>query len=136
MNGQEESTANKHILVVDDDIELVLTYQALLQTHGYQASTAGNGSEALRVVKNSKVDAILCDLDMPELSGDLFYVEVGRTWPLLLKRFIFITGNTENPTYASFLKRTEVPVLAKPVSIDRLLEQLQTVLGIEAKASV
>lgn len=133
MNGQPGLVAGKHILVVDDDIELALTYQALLQAHDYQASTAANGAEALRMVRNSKVDAILCDLDMPELSGDLFYLEVGRGWPQLQRRFIFITGNTHNPTYADFLKRTEVPVLAKPVSFDRLLSQLKTLLETEPK---
>ena len=56
---------NKHVLVVDDDIELALTYQELLQEHGYQASTAANGREALKLVMNSEVDAILCDLSMP-----------------------------------------------------------------------
>jgi two-component system, cell cycle sensor histidine kinase and response regulator CckA len=135
MEDRKGSVEGKHVLVVDDDIELALTYQALLQAHDYQASTAANGAEALKLVRNGKVDAILCDLDMPELSGDLFYIEVGRAWPQLLRRFIFVTGNAQNPTYENFLKSVPVPVLPKPVSIDRLLDTLQTVLGTASRPS-
>ena len=120
---------NRHILVVDDDIELALTYQELLQAHGYQASTAANGREALKLVMTKDLDAILCDLSMPELAGDLFYREVGRARPRLLKRFVFLTANADSPLYETFLKSVTVPVIAKPASVESVLEQLAAVLG-------
>ena len=55
---------------------------------------------------------------MPELAGDLFYREVGRARPRLLKRFIFLTANADNPLYETFLKSLNVPVIAKPASVD------------------
>lgn len=126
----ENSPANsKHVLVVDDDLELALTYQALLQVHNYRASTAGDGVQALKLVLNGDVDAVLCDLTMPELPGDLFYIAVSRARPQLLKRFIFVTANADNPLYETFLKSVKAPVLAKPVSFDRLLEELKAVLA-------
>ena len=120
---------SKHVLVVDDDIELTFTYQALLQLRGYRVSTAGDGAQALKLVLNSDVDAILCDLNIPELSGDLFYIEVGRARPHLLKRFIFFTANADNPLYETFLKSVKAPVLAKPVSLDHLIGKLQAVFS-------
>jgi CheY-like chemotaxis protein len=129
MDTQISAVNGKHVLIVDDDIELALTYQALLQLRNYRASTAANGREALKLVKSGGVDAILCDLNMPELAGDLFYLEVGRAWPQLLKRFIFLTAYADNPLYQSFLESVKAPVLAKPVSFDRLLEKLKAVLG-------
>jgi CheY-like chemotaxis protein len=128
MENQDSATQDKHVLVVDDDLELALTYEALLQVHGYRVSTAGNGAEALKLVLNSDVDAILCDLNMPELAGDLFYTEVGRARPHLLQRFIFVTANADNPLYETFLKSVKAPVLAKPVSFDRLLGKLKAIL--------
>ena len=121
--------SSKHVLVVDDDIELAFTYQALLQLRGYRVSTAANGAQALKLVLNSDVDAILCDLSMPELAGDLFYIEVSRARPHLLKRFIFVTANADNPLYETFLKSVKAPVLAKPVSLDRLVGKLQAVFS-------
>jgi CheY-like chemotaxis protein len=128
MENQSSAGNNKHVLVVDDDIELALTYQASLQLHGYRVSTAADGVEALQLVLKSDVDAILCDLSMPELSGDLLYAEISRARPYLLKRFIFVTGNANDPLYESFLQKVKAPVLAKPVSIDYLLGKLKSVL--------
>ena len=82
----------------------------------------------MKLVLNSEVDAILCDLSMPELAGDLFYREVGRARPRLLKRFVFLTANAENPLYETFLKSVAVPVIAKPASVDSVLEKLAAVL--------
>ena len=135
LESRNGSPRGKRVLLVDDDIELLLTYQELLQAHDYEVSTAENGDQALRLLKSREVDAIICDLDMPELSGDLLYVEVGQAWPPLLKRFIFLTGNAENPTYERFLKTSRANVLFKPLSIACLLEKLQVVLDIQAKPS-
>src|ERR1035437_5228646 len=119
----------KHVLVVDDDIELTLTWQELLQAHDYRASTAATGVQALKLVMSCDVDAILCDLSMPELAGDLFYFAVGRLRPQLLKLFIFVTGNADNLLYKTCLKTVKAPIFTKPVSFDRLLESLKAVIG-------
>jgi DNA-binding NtrC family response regulator len=135
MKPRNGLTQGKRVLIVDDDIDLLLTYEDLLQAHDYQTSTAENGAQALVLLRTREVDAILCDLDMPELSGDLLYAEVGRTRPEVLNRFIFVTGNSDNPVYEEFLQRTKPTVLCKPVPIDRLLEYLGRVTGEQAKAS-
>jgi CheY-like chemotaxis protein len=120
---------NTHVLLVDDDIGLALMYQELLQAHGYEVSTAADGQQDLKALKTGSVEAIICDLSMPELSGDLFYREVGLAYPELLKRFIFLTANADHPLYERFLKTISAPVLAKPATIERLLEQLAVVLS-------
>jgi DNA-binding NtrC family response regulator len=136
MQNRDGSLNGMHVLVVDDDLELALTYQALLQAHHYRASTAFNGAQALNLVMNEEVHAIICDLSMPELAGDLFYIEVGRRRPELLSRFIFVTANADNPLYDAFLKKVRAPVLSKPASVDCLLETLRQVLQPQAKASI
>jgi len=133
MESQSGPSPSKHVLVVDDDIELALTFQALLQVHGYRVSTAADGAQALKLVLHSDVDAILCDLQMPELTGDIFYAEVGRARPRLGKRFMFITGNADDPLYETFLKSVKAPVLRKPVSMDRLLGKLDALFRFEAE---
>ena len=104
-------------------------YQELLQESGYDVSTASNGQEALKMMSNIKVDAVVCDLGMPELSGDLFYHEVGLAHPELRKRFVFLTANADNPLYETFLRSVAAPVVEKPATIERLLEKLRPVLA-------
>jgi DNA-binding NtrC family response regulator len=132
---RKKPVQSRVILVVDDDIELLLVYQGLLEANDYEACLARNGAQALGVIKKRKVDAILCDLCMPELSGDLLYGAVSRAEPRLRKRFIFITGNAESPTYEDFLKHTKASVLTKPLPINRLLKKLESVLGNQAQPS-
>jgi CheY-like chemotaxis protein len=136
MEYENGAVMGEHVLIVDDDIDLVLTYQELLQAHGYRSSTAANGALALKLLQKEGVDAIICDLSMPELTGDLFYLEVGRHWPHLMNRFIFLTAYADNPVYASFLKGVRVPVLSKPVSIECLLKALHGTLGRVPRAAV
>ncbi|MCX6923117.1 MAG: response regulator [Verrucomicrobia bacterium] len=135
MADKNSAVSNKHVLVVDDDIALALTFQEYLQAFGYRVSTAVDGAQALKQVLHGNVDAILCDLNLPELTGDLFYAEVGRAHPHLLKRFIFVTGNANDPIYTTFLKTVKAPLLTKPVSCDHLLEKLKSLFSTEAAPS-
>ena len=122
----------KSILVVDDDLELTLIFQELLEVSGYQVFTASDGILALKQVLYQDVDAILCDLRMPGLEGDLFYGAVERAKPELCRRFIFITGAADDPKYNAFLSQVKVPVLHKPVKAATLLESLQILLRSQA----
>jgi CheY-like chemotaxis protein len=116
------------VLVVDDDEVLSLIFQQLLEAYHYEVITAANGALALKQILVQDVDAILCDLRMPELEGDLFYGAVERMKPHLCSRFIFITGAAEDPKYRTFLSQVKSPVLRKPVVSANLLEELRRLL--------
>jgi CheY-like chemotaxis protein len=118
----------KCVLIVDDDLELASIYQHLLETFNYQVSIAANGKVALEQLLQRDVDAIVCDLRMPELEGDLFYSTIERVKPNLCRRFIFLTGVAEDPKYHSFLNQVRSPVLHKPIHPERLLMELQRLL--------
>ncbi len=60
---------NKTILVVDDEERLTSLLQAYLQQEGFQVLTAGNGLEALEVVRRDPPDLIVLDIMMPEMDG-------------------------------------------------------------------
>ncbi len=113
---------------MDDDEVLSLIFQQLLEAYDYEVITAANGALALKQILTQDVDAILCDLRMPELEGDLFYSTVERMKPHLCRRFIFITGAAEDPKYRTFLSQVKSPVLRKPVVSANLLEELRRLL--------
>jgi len=129
MENKPTVPRKKHVLVVDDDLELTEVYRQLLEANNYVTSTASNGVLALKQISYQEVDAVICDLKMPELEGDLFYSTVERVKPELRQRFIFITGVADDPKYQPFLNRVGVPVLQKPVGADTLLTELRRVLG-------
>lgn len=77
----------KHILVIDDEPDVVELLAELLSTR-YQVSTATNGAAALALLQHiSSVDCIVLDLMMPTMSGEEFAQrlrERDRTTPLIV----------------------------------------------------
>ena len=119
----------KRILLVEDEVELALAYKELLEANGFAVNTVANGVLALKHILNKEVDAIICDLKLPLLEGDMFYVTVERMKPHLCDRFLFITGMAENPKFQPFINRMESRTLLKPVPGDKLVEAVNTLLA-------
>ncbi len=132
MEGESGEAKKKHILVVEDEAELALSYKELLEEHGYSVATAANGVIALKTILNKHVDVVICDLKLPQLEGDMFYVTVEKLKPHLCDRFIFITGMAGNPKFQPFINRMESRVLFKPISIDQLLQAVKDLLSKQA----
>jgi DNA-binding response OmpR family regulator len=118
----------KSILLLDDDVELADTLKLLLESRNYVVTTVKNGVEGLREVLDLDFDIIMCDMMMPTMPGDMFYLAVQRTKPHLCSRFIFITAHSENPKVSGFLKKTKAMVLYKPVATDELIRAISIVL--------
>lgn len=57
------------ILIVDDSATDRVRLESLLSAAGYQVRSAATGRQALESVRNSKPDAILMDVNMPEMDG-------------------------------------------------------------------
>lgn len=57
------------ILVVDDNRETTDLIKIILNSSGYECTTASNGKEGLDKIYKNKFDLILMDLAMPEMSG-------------------------------------------------------------------
>ncbi len=118
----------KSILLLDDDIELADTLKALLESRNFVVTTASNGVEGLREIMDMDFDVIICDMVMPSLPGDMFYLAVQKTKPHLCDRFVFITGHSDNPRVDAFLKKTNGFLLIKPVLTDELVPMISQVL--------
>jgi CheY-like chemotaxis protein len=120
------SVANplRRLLIVDDDLDLIQIYKSLFESHNYIVTTMHNGVEALKHIMKTDVDAVICDLMMPNMCGDMFYLAVERVKPHLCERFIFVTGYENHPQFGEFLKKTKPVVLYKPVTMGKLLGTL------------
>ena len=59
----------QNILVVEDNASDRGRLEKLLSSAGYQVRTAENGTQALAAVKRARPDAILMDVNMPEMDG-------------------------------------------------------------------
>ncbi|HWB60974.1 MAG TPA: response regulator [Chthoniobacteraceae bacterium] len=118
----------KSILLLDDDIDLADTLKLLLESRNFVVTTVKNGVEGLHEVMALDFDIIMCDMMMPAMPGDMFYLAVQRTKPHLCKRFIFITGHSGNAKVDEFLKTVDAMVLSKPVNTEELVRAISLIL--------
>jgi two-component system response regulator HydG len=114
--------ALKAILVVDDDQQLATALQWILADHNFLVDVAFDGDEALLKVRAHEYDVVICDLKMPHVRGDEFYLQAKALRPSLADSFIFITGYATDPEIRGFLIEAEVKFLVKPFPIDTLIQ--------------
>ncbi len=119
----------KAILVVDDDQQLASALQWILADENFLVDVAFDGDEAILKVKAHVYDAVICDLKMPHLQGDEFYLKAREIRPTLIDRFIFITGYSTDPQVRNFLAENEVKFLLKPFPIAGLISCVRELLG-------
>lgn len=118
----------KAILVVDDDKQLASALQWILADENFLVDVAHNGEEALLKVQALEYDAIICDMMMPRLRGDEFYLQAVHLRPALRKRFVFMTGFAADPNVREFLTGHDVEFLVKPFPVQRMIKRVRDVI--------
>lgn len=75
----------KHrVLVVDDESSVRKTLAMILNAAGYDVCTARHGFDALLQIKQTPVEVVISDLNMPEMSGFEFLSVVRRRFPEIM----------------------------------------------------
>ena len=121
--------ALKAILVVDDDKQLASALQWILKDENYLVDVAFDGEEALLKVRVHEYDLVICDVMMPRLRGDEFYVQARKLRPNLAERFIFITGFAADSNIREFLSARRLKHLIKPFQINELIACVKELLA-------
>jgi signal transduction histidine kinase len=105
------------LLIVDDEQGIGTILKRVLAQDDYVVSVVQSGHAALAALGEQRFDLILCDLMMPEMSGEEVYLEVMRTRPEFARRFVFMTGGAFTPRGRQFLAELDTPVLDKPFQL-------------------
>jgi PAS domain S-box-containing protein len=119
--------ARPRLLVIDDEPVLTRILQRGLAKE-FDVVTVNRGRDALAALAPGRepFDLILCDLMMPEFSGQDVYEEVTRQSPELARRFVFMTGGAFTPRSRQFLESVQAPVLDKPFNVSQVGQRLAT----------
>ena len=122
----------KSILLVDDDKQLASALQWILADENFLVDLAFDGEEAMEKFTAGEYDAVVCDLMMPRLRGDEFYLQATEMRPSTANRFIFITGFAADPKIDEFLKLHDVNYLVKPFPVEALIHSVKELLVVAA----
>lgn len=123
---QELAVGNGHILVIDDEPEIVDLVDRFLARQGYVVTGVSSAAEALQLLQQHPYDTILCDIKMPDMDGMMFYQHLQTLDIRYRPHLIVMTGDTSSDSTAAFLQQNALPVLHKPFAGRELLEMLSS----------
>jgi len=83
------------VLVVDDDHPQAEEFEVLLRKAGCDVTLAGNGREAMDLLRSDLPDVVLTDLDMPEMDGLELVQAIRRDYPALPVILMTAMGNED-----------------------------------------
>jgi len=83
------------VLLVDDDPHVLEGLTRLLRKESYKILTAGSAEEGARLLASHPIDLIVCDEQMPGMSGTEFLAKVARDYPDTVR--IVLTGHPSLP---------------------------------------
>lgn len=91
--AHDAATAARTLLLVDDEDNILTALRRLLRRDGYRILTANGGQAALDLLANEKVDVIVSDQRMPNMTGVDFLRRVKELYPETVR--IVLSGYTE-----------------------------------------
>ena len=123
------------VMVVDDSLTVRKASQRLLTRAGYQVVLARDGVDALRQLQEVMPDAMLVDIEMPNMDGFDLTRNVRADARTSRMPLVMITSRTAEK-HRRYAAEIGVNVyLGKPFNEDELLRTLQQLIGEKAAAT-
>jgi PAS domain S-box-containing protein len=118
------------ILVAEDEPAIREFVHHYLESLGCMVDSAANGQEAVALLAyGTAYSLVISDFRMPDRDGKELYEWIRVSRPRLLRRLIYITGDSLNPVTRSFLEETQLPYLLKPVVASVLATEVRRALA-------
>ncbi len=118
-----EMSNRKHILVIDDDLNMLKTLRYYLQD-AYKVTVANSGKVAVDFLLKYTPDLILLDYMMPMYNGAAVLKIIKSREATKNIPVYFLTGQTDKSTVMECLSLKPAGYIVKPVAKDALLEKM------------
>ena len=114
---------SKNVLIIEDDREINELLCKFLSEHGYKATAAYDGVEALQLIQDSNIDIVLLDLMLPYKSGDQILIELRKksTVPVIV-----ISAKDTTQTKIDVLRLGADDYITKPFDLDETLARIES----------
>ena len=112
-----------NILVVDDEESICVSLQDIFQETGYDVTTAGTGSDAIKQIQIENFDVTLIDIRLPDIDGLILLKEIKKVSPETI--CIIMTGNASIQNVIKALKEEADDYFIKPFVIGDVLHRIE-----------
>ena len=116
------------ILVVDDNEAVLHVVAAALESADFRVLVADSPAAALRLAKkkDEKIDLLLSDVEMPDMSGPQLAERTRHTRPQT--PVLLMSGYTAGALPSGPAASGDLPLIRKPFNAETLLQHLQDAL--------
>jgi DNA-binding response OmpR family regulator/anti-anti-sigma regulatory factor len=121
--------SKKNVRIIEDDISLSGNLSLFLSKKNFNALVSLTGKEALISCFKQPPDLIICDIQLPDMSGFSVIRELKTNKSTKSIPFIFLSGNGDSTEVQKGLNLGAVEYITKPVKINSLLEIIYTSLS-------
>jgi len=119
------ATKKPHILVVDDDEDILKTISAVLKDD-YKISVSSNPIETLKIISSKDIDLMLLDIKMPKMDGITLLRKVKESSPLI--EVIMLTAVGDIKTAINAMKEGAYDYINKPFDVEELKLSIEKAL--------
>jgi two-component system phosphate regulon response regulator PhoB len=121
-----EPVSSTKVMLVEDDADICSSIRDILESEGYEVASAGDGEEAMRLLRDMirKPQLILLDLKLPGKDGLQFRREQREDGALSAIPVVFLSadGKLKEKTADAGIRG----LLRKPVDLEELLSAVRT----------
>ena len=115
----------KSVLIVDDNINLTKTLSFILKRKGFIVTTAKDGMEAIKKVKENFYSLVFMDIKMPRMNGVEVFKRIKKIVPNI--QVMMMTAYAVEDLVDDALKEGAKGILYKPLDLDNLVTLVKTV---------
>jgi DNA-binding NtrC family response regulator len=127
----QKSRLRPRVLIVDDEPELIELIRDVVERAGNcRLLTAGDLSEAEKIIASEKIDLLLADLHLPDGDGMSLLPRLREKHPSAAS--VIITGNPSVNGAITAMRGGAFDFLPKPFSADQLMERIGKALERQA----
>lgn len=112
-----EEMRGGRVLVIDDEPDITEVVSRMLSQHTVETIHSGQAAIDRLLLGEPDIEVVLCDLQMPHITGMDIYEAVHAERPALAERFVFITGGAFTPRASQFMDRFAHRTLKKPFDL-------------------
>ncbi len=119
INVEMMTVQPEHLLIADDDPEILALLEDILTQKGFRVSTARWGNAAYQRLREGDIDLLLTDLNMPDLDGFRLLELMNREQPDLPVLVITSSKSTRDAVRA--IKKGALDFIEKPFDVEAML---------------
>jgi two-component system chemotaxis response regulator CheY len=123
--GIPQELLQKKILIVDDSASMRTLTKAILREAGFtHVFDAPGGAEAMLMMRKIKINIVVCDWNMPGMSGLDLFKAVKADLKLETPPWIMLTSSSEGDKVKEAIMAGITSYIVKPFKPDNLVKQV------------